>query len=221
MRSQSLGRTGFPWTPTVGFNDLNTGGDGTPVRPDRLQDGRLDNGNRARWFDPFAFQRVTCNIPNRPDLCHYGSAGRNIMTSPGQQNLDFSLFKNFRVTERFKVQFRAEAFNITNTPYFGQPNNGVGDFQGGLHEHLYLNNGPVDSVVTSAKGGLFEAISDGATPVEQRVDRLFLSLLNREPTSDERQRFGEHLKIKDEKKGDARREAMWVLMTCSEFRFNH
>ncbi|MCC6589860.1 MAG: TonB-dependent receptor [Bryobacterales bacterium] len=116
-------RTGFPWTPTVGGNDLNTGGDGTPIRPDRLKDGRLDNGNRALWFDPFAFQRVTCNIPGRPDLCHYGSAGRNIMTSPGQQNLDFSLFKNFRVTERFKVQFRGEAFNALNTPYFGQPNN--------------------------------------------------------------------------------------------------
>lgn len=116
-------RTGFPWTPTVGGNDLNTGGDGTPVRPDRLLDGRLENGNRAKWFDPFAFQRVTCNVPSRPELCHYGNSGRNIMTSPGQRNFDFSLFKNFSVTERFKVQFRAEAFNALNTPYFGQPNN--------------------------------------------------------------------------------------------------
>jgi hypothetical protein len=116
-------RTGFPWTPTVGANDLNTGGDGTPVRPDRLRDGRLDDGNRGRWFDPFAFQRVTCNIPSRPDLCHYGNSGRNIMTTPGQRNLDFSLFKNFSITERVKTQFRAEAFNAFNTPYFGQPNN--------------------------------------------------------------------------------------------------
>src|SRR5947208_1044255 len=74
-------RSGFPWTPTVGLNDLNTGGDGTPVRPDRLRDGRLDNASRVRWFDPTAFQRVTCNNASRPDLCHYGSSGRNIMTS--------------------------------------------------------------------------------------------------------------------------------------------
>jgi hypothetical protein len=116
-------RSGFPWTPTVGFNDLNTGGDGTPVRPDRLRDGRLDDASRVRWFDPTAFQRVTCNNPGRPDLCHYGNAGRNIMTSPGQRNLDFSMFKNFTLTEQLKLQFRGEAFNAFNTPFFGQPNN--------------------------------------------------------------------------------------------------
>jgi hypothetical protein len=116
-------RSGFPWTPTVGLNDLNTGGDGTPVRPDRLRDGRAENASRDLWYDPLAFQRVNCNIASRPDLCHYGNSGRNIMDSPGQFNLDFSLFKNFAVTERAKIQFRAEAFNATNTPYFGQPNN--------------------------------------------------------------------------------------------------
>jgi hypothetical protein len=116
-------RSGFPWTPTVGLNDLNTGGDGTPIRPDRLADGRLSDPSRNLWYDPTAFQRVSCNIPSRPDLCHYGNSGRNIMTSPGQKNLDFSLFKNFSVTERFKIQLRGEAFNALNTPFFGQPNN--------------------------------------------------------------------------------------------------
>lgn len=104
-------------------DDLNTGGDGTPVRPDRLRDGRLDNASRALWFDPLAFQRVTCQNLNRPDLCHYGNSGRNIMDSPGQRNLDFSLFKNFSLTERVKMQVRGEAFNAFNTPFFGQPNN--------------------------------------------------------------------------------------------------
>ena len=66
---------------------------------------------------------MNCNIASRPDLCHYGNSGRNIMTSPGQRNIDFSLFKNFALTERAKVQFRAETFNGFNTPYFGQPNN--------------------------------------------------------------------------------------------------
>jgi hypothetical protein len=107
----------------VPAGDLNTGSDGSPVRPDRLLDGRLDNPARERWFDPLAFQRVTCNIPSRPDLCHYGSAGRNILVAPGQRNLDGSAFKNFIVTERIRLQFRGELFNATNTPYFGPPNN--------------------------------------------------------------------------------------------------
>ncbi len=45
------------------------------------------------------------------------------MTSPGQQNLDASIFKNFAVTDRVKLQFRTEMFNAFNTPYFGQPTN--------------------------------------------------------------------------------------------------
>ncbi len=44
---------------------------------------------------------------------------------PGQRNLDFSLFKNFQFTERFKLQFRSEFVNAFNTPYFGDPN-GIG-----------------------------------------------------------------------------------------------
>jgi hypothetical protein len=119
--SQSNGilsiRSGFPFSVTGG--NLNDGGS---PRPDRIADGELENPTRALWFDPLAFRRVTCNIPNRLDLCHYGSAGYNILESPGQRNLDFSLFKNFTVTERFKVQFRSEFFNALNTPYFGEPN---------------------------------------------------------------------------------------------------
>ncbi len=115
--------TGFPFTPVVGAGDLNTGGDGDPVRPDRLQDGRLSDPTRQQWFNPQAFQRVSCNIASRPDLCHYGNAGRNILISPGQRNLDASIFKNFSITERVKTQFRTELFNAFNTPYFGQPTN--------------------------------------------------------------------------------------------------
>ena len=38
--------------------------------------------------------------------------------APPQKNVDFSVFKDFRVKERAKVQFRAEFFNLFNTPYF-------------------------------------------------------------------------------------------------------
>jgi hypothetical protein len=121
-------RSGFPYTVGAGSSpltttggDLNTGGGN--LRPDRIADGRLfDAATRQLWYDPSAFRRVSCNIPGRLDLCHYGSAGRGIITTPGQRSLDFSIFKNFPIRESWRLQFRTELFNATNTPYFGNPN---------------------------------------------------------------------------------------------------
>ena len=42
-------------------------------------------------------------------------------------NLDFAVYKEFHITERIRSQFRAESFNVTNTPAFGVPNSQVGD----------------------------------------------------------------------------------------------
>ena len=50
-----------------------------------------------------------------------GTSGRDILRGPGLFNTDLSLFRDFSVKERFKVQFRAEAFNFTNTPQFNNP----------------------------------------------------------------------------------------------------
>ncbi len=55
-----------------------------------------------------------------------GNAGRNILYGPPQRQLDFSVFKNFTVTENSRLQFRAEVFNLTNTPNFGVPQQTLG-----------------------------------------------------------------------------------------------
>jgi hypothetical protein len=55
----------------------------------------------------------------------FGNAGRNSLRGPGIQDLDVSISRNFAITERMKVQFRAEAFNLTNTVAFGLPNSNV------------------------------------------------------------------------------------------------
>lgn len=113
-------RSGLPYNVTGG--DLNTGLS-SYIRPDRIADGRLfEAASRQLWYDPSAFRRVTCNIPGRPDLCHYGDSGYNPLVSPGQRNLDFSAFKNFEIREGTRLQFRSEFFNATNTPFFGSPN---------------------------------------------------------------------------------------------------
>ena len=112
-------RSGFPFTVIGSRGDLNVGD--SNVRPDLVGNLRLSNPTRDLWFDPPAFSRNTCRIPDRPDLCHIGTAGYNILDSPGQRNLDFSLYKNFSLTESVRLQFRSEFFNAFNTPYFGAP----------------------------------------------------------------------------------------------------
>ena len=99
--------------------------------------------------------------------------------------------------------------------YFGSPNTGRGDFQGGIREHLYLNNGPLGQMI-GAKGGLAEFVGDAKKPVADRVERLFLSILTRRPDPEEAKKFAAFLNDN----GSAA-DAVWVLLTCAEFRFNH
>ena len=70
-------------------------------------------GRGSSYFDPLAFAPITA--------VRYGNTGRNLLRGPGVINLDGSLFRNFNVTERFRLQFRAEVFNISNTPAFNNP----------------------------------------------------------------------------------------------------
>lgn len=60
-----------------------------------------------------------------PPVGRVGNLGRNVLKGPHAINFDFSLFKNFPVTERQKVEFRAEMFNIFNTPQFGNPSGNI------------------------------------------------------------------------------------------------
>jgi hypothetical protein len=53
----------------------------------------------------------------------YGNTGRNVLYGPGQKNVDVTLSKTVALPwEGHRLQFRAESFNATNTPNFGQPN---------------------------------------------------------------------------------------------------
>ncbi len=111
-------RTGLPFSVTEG-NIINTAN--STVRPDRVGTGKLDNQNINQWFNPDAFHIVSCASSVIPEACHYGTAGNSILEGPGGSIVDFSAFKNFGITERFKLQFRAEFFNFLNTPQFGVP----------------------------------------------------------------------------------------------------
>jgi hypothetical protein len=92
---------------------------GAPSWPNRIGSGKLENQDPYYWFDSTAFAAPTANT--------YGNSGRGVLYGPGQVNFDVSFVKNTRFKgERFNVQFRLDAFNLTNTPYFGFPNANIG-----------------------------------------------------------------------------------------------
>jgi len=72
----------------------------------------------CEYFNPAAFAPVTS-----PGVL--GDAGRDILRGPGFFELDMSLFRNFKITERFTFQFEADAFGVTNTPHFNTPNTNI------------------------------------------------------------------------------------------------
>jgi hypothetical protein len=105
--------TGRPFTVF-----LNTGvNNGAPSWPDRIGDGRLDNPTVDQWFDPTAFAAPTPNT--------YGTSGRGVLYAPGTRTVDVSLSRTFPI-KMFRLQFRADAFNLFNTPQFGFPNANIG-----------------------------------------------------------------------------------------------
>ena len=106
--------------------------------------------------------------------------------------------------------------------YFGEPTDGQGVFQGSLAEHLFINNAPMfRQFAQPRKGNLAETIATMKAPLEEKVDRLFLSVLCRPPTEAERTRFVKHLTGDAKMAPQLAEEAVWVLISCSEFRFNH
>ncbi len=106
--------------------------------------------------------------------------------------------------------------------YFGEPTNGLGDFQGSLSEHLFVNNGEqIRAFTRRKKGNLTDQLLTATDPWEKRVERLFLAVLSRPPKPIELSKFLAFIGT-DPKKADARLEdAVWVLLNSSEFRFNH
>jgi hypothetical protein len=70
-------------------------------------------GPNSSWFDPLAFRPV--------NGVRFGNSGLNILRGPGVTSLDGNVFRTFRMRERWNLQFRAEAFNISNTAHFSNP----------------------------------------------------------------------------------------------------
>ena len=88
-------------------------------RPNRISNpNQFDNRTVARYFDTAAFTAVPQFV--------IGSSSRNPVRGPGLQEADLMIGKTFRITERLNLEFRAEAFNVSNTPPLNDPNGSFG-----------------------------------------------------------------------------------------------
>ena len=92
--------------------------------PDRVsgQSIYLPNRNVDGWFNPAAFAEPgRVNSVTGLLITLFGNAQHRAGRGPRAKNLDFSMFKNFVISERVKIQFCVEAFNLSNTPAFSPP----------------------------------------------------------------------------------------------------
>ena len=100
---------------TVSTTDLLAVGSNASQRPDLLRDPNTGSRRPEEWFRTDAFAA--------PPPGRYGNASRGIVEGPGTINFDFSLLRDFYLGEETRIQFRFEAFNLTNHTNLNSSNN--------------------------------------------------------------------------------------------------
>ena len=146
--------SGFPISITQSGDSMNTGSASSPrpnVVPGAVVGRVLDARTLNQWFNTSAFVRAKCNGCAGPGAfigpLGYGSAGVGIIDSPAQKTWDFALFKEFRVKEVHRIQFRSEAFNFLNTPQFAGPDATLGDAAFGRITNTTIDNREIQFAV--------------------------------------------------------------------------
>jgi hypothetical protein len=109
-------RSGLPFTITNGNVDANLDGN-TNDRAQLIGDPHIDNPTAAQWFNTAAFvqNKVVTGVATD------GNSPRNLLDGPGYKVVDLAVSRDFSLSERFKLRFRAEATNVFNMVNLGQP----------------------------------------------------------------------------------------------------
>jgi hypothetical protein len=107
-------QSGAPFTVTTNTNNCDCFSAGSQ-RANVLGDPNLPSGQRTvnEWFNTSDF--------GQPAIYTFGNSGRDNMRAPGIVDVDLSLGRTFQLRERMKLQFRGEAFNVTNHTNLSAP----------------------------------------------------------------------------------------------------
>ncbi len=104
--------SGIPFSVNLATGVTN----GATSWPDQVCSGKLDHPGPSAWF------KTSCFVP--PPTDRYGNVSRTPLRGPGTINFDSALAKSFPIKENLKLEYRAEAFNIINSPNFELRSNG-------------------------------------------------------------------------------------------------
>jgi hypothetical protein len=154
--------SGTPFTVTANGSELNAPGNTQTadlVGTYSVLGGIQHPGCKdCYYFNPNIFSELNCVGPDSK-TCYagrFGNTGRDSFRGPGFFNMDVSLFRNFKITERTTLQFRAEAFSITNTPHFANPNTSCAS---GVNFDQTTHQGTAVTCGTGAGAGNFGKIT--------------------------------------------------------------
>jgi hypothetical protein len=144
----------FTVTSNAGVSNADGGGNvGNSDRPDQIGNPNAKPCVPGTWFNTCAFTIATPGT--------FGNVGRNTIEGPGFANVDFSLFKEFKVSEKSRFEFRAEMFNVLNH-----------------YNPLFARSGPQNAnnatVYDPSNPGLFGVITAARPPRQIQLALKFL-----------------------------------------------
>ena len=116
LTTAALARTGFPINVLLPSSYLSPYGNSGTLRPNLVPGVPLTPpGGRtiAHWINPAAFAA--------PQAGTFGAAPRDLLPGPGTWQVDTGITKTFPLSERARVEFRSEFYNVFNHPQLGQP----------------------------------------------------------------------------------------------------
>jgi outer membrane receptor protein involved in Fe transport len=127
INSVNTWETGVPFTP--GYSECGGDIDTGPCRPDLVGNAIPSNQNQFQWYIPASGPMTTNGTSYgpwaRPQVGTFGNVGDNSFRGPHFWQSDISLFKDFKITEKWTGQFRAESFNTFNHVNLGGPDGNV------------------------------------------------------------------------------------------------
>ncbi|NOT60854.1 MAG: hypothetical protein HOP19_11595, partial [Acidobacteria bacterium] len=126
-------RSANPFTVDSTF-DFSNIGRASSNRPDLGGNPNAGPKTAERWFNTTAFVNPVRGV--------FGNAGRNIVNGDTFTSVDFSLLKDTTLTEKVKLQFRAELFNVGNHTNFGSPNRTYAPVAAGYTAGVSANTNP-------------------------------------------------------------------------------